>query len=101
MFKFIKKAVRFCKEVIVVAANRVSDFIDGLWRHKWSTTVLTFSAIGVSSFIGTLPFLVSLPMWIEAPLVVPVIAVLVVLGMTKMMERDGKRYRKRPVAVAA
>lgn len=85
------KTYQFLKETFIVIKNHTVSFIKGCYEHAESIALLTLSSIGLTYLIGELPFLWSLPMWLEAPMIAPVIAVLIVMALTKLAEYRTKR----------
>jgi hypothetical protein len=98
---FLKKSLKFIRDVVVVAATKVKNFFVGVYQHAESITVLTLASMGLSALIGELPFWLTLPMWIEAPLVIPFISVTIIWLIMKFAEwRSNRRARKLTLVMA-
>lgn len=66
----------------VIIRKNVSAFFLDIYRHWESAAILVFASIGVAHLIGELPFFYNVPWFIEVAMVAPVLAVLIVLGLT-------------------
>lgn len=91
MWEKLKKAADFVRDVVVVAKDRVVNFVKGFARHFESVGILTLSSLGLATLLAEIPFYVTLPMWIEAPMVIPALSILIIIGLVKLAEYRASR----------